>query len=161
MSHRIDQVTIRAANPADLPELIPLINHAFAIETFLDGTRTDEERLSATMRAGDVLVAERHGRPLGCVYVELRGERAYFGMLAVDPAQQGKGTGRLMAAAAEQYGRNHQCKHMEISVLGLRPELLPFYRNLGYLESGAEEFRPSRALQSGLKIHAIIMSKPL
>jgi len=113
------------------------------------------------MRAGDVLVAERHGRPLGCVYVELRGERAYFGMLAVDPAQQGKGMGRLMTAAAEQYGRNHQCKHMEISVLSLRPELLPFYRNLGYLESGAEEFRPSRALQAGLKCHAIIMSKPL
>jgi hypothetical protein len=67
MSHRIDQVTIRAANAAHLPERFPLLNNAFVIETFLDGTRTDEKRLSATMGAGDVLLAERNGRPVGCV----------------------------------------------------------------------------------------------
>jgi hypothetical protein len=46
----IDQVTIRAANAEDLPALVSLINRAFAIETFIDGTRTDAERLSGTMR---------------------------------------------------------------------------------------------------------------
>jgi ribosomal protein S18 acetylase RimI-like enzyme len=161
MPHRIDHVTIRTANAGDLPALIPLINKAFAIETFLDGTRTDEEHLSAIMRKGDLLVAERDGQAIACVYVELRGERAYFGMLAVDPAQQGQGLGRLMTAAAEEYGHNHACKHMDISVLSLRPELLPFYRNLGYSETCTEDFHPTRPLKAGVQCHAIVMSKVL
>src|ERR1017187_16010 len=71
----IDSVSIRTANRRDLPALISLINKAFAIETFLEGTRTDEERLSATMRDGDLLMAERDGQAVACVYVELRGEQ--------------------------------------------------------------------------------------
>ncbi|MFZ0293667.1 MAG: GNAT family N-acetyltransferase [Candidatus Sulfotelmatobacter sp.] len=157
----MSEVTIRTATRHDLPRLIPLINQAFAIETFLDGTRTDEERLSATMDRGDVLVAEREGRALACVYVELRGERAYFGMLAVDPAQQGKGLGKLMTAAAEQYGRKHSCKRMEMRALNLRTELLPFYRSLGYSETGTEEFHPPRRLIGEVACHCILMSKPL
>jgi ribosomal protein S18 acetylase RimI-like enzyme len=161
MPHRIDQVTIRTATAADLPALIPLINRAFAIETFLDGTRTDEGRLSAILHKGDLLLAERDGQPLACVYIELRGERAYFGMLAVDPAQQGQGLGRLMTTAAEQNGRNHGCKHMDIGVLSLRPELLPFYRNLGYSETGTGEFQPTRPLKPDVSCYCIVMSKPL
>ncbi len=161
MPHQIRHVTIRTANVGDRPALIPIINKAFAIEAFVDGTRTDEEHLSATMRKGDLLMAERDGQAVACVYVELRGERAYFGMLAVDPAQQGQGLGRLMTSAAEQYGRNHDCKHMDISVLSLRPELLPFYRNLGYSESGTADFHPSRPLKAGVQCHCIVMSKPL
>jgi ribosomal protein S18 acetylase RimI-like enzyme len=158
---QMSEVTIRTANKQDLPRLVPLINQAFAIETFLDGTRTDEERLSATMDKGDVLIAECDGQALASVYVELRGERAYFGMLAVDPAQQGKGLGKFMTAAAEQYGRKHGCKRMEMSVLNLRPELLPFYRSLGYSETGTEEFRPPRRLIGDVACHCILMSKPL
>jgi ribosomal protein S18 acetylase RimI-like enzyme len=161
MLHRIDHVTIRIANADDRPSLIPIINAAFAIEAFLEGTRTDDEHLSATMRIGDLLVAERDGKAIASVYVELRGERAYFGMLAVDPAQQGKGLGKLMTAAAEQYGRDHGCKDMDISVLSLRPELLPFYRNLGYSELRTEDFHPTRPLKAGVKCHCIVMSKAL
>jgi len=157
----IDSVSIRTANRRDLPALISLINKAFAIETFLEGTRTDEERLSATMRDGDLLMAERDGQAVACVYVELRGEQAYFGMLAVDPAQQGKGLGKFMTMAAERHGRKHECKRMDISVLSLRPELLPFYRALGYSETGTEDFRPSRPLREGTACHCIVMSKPL
>lgn len=157
----MNQVIIRKASPHDLPRLVPLINKAFAIETFLDGTRTDEERLSATMVKGDVLIADRDGQALACVYVELRGERAYFGMLAVDPVQQGQGLGTLMTHAAEQYGRDHACRQMDISVLSLRPELLPFYRSLGYSEIGTEEFHPPRGLKGDVACHCILMSKPL
>jgi ribosomal protein S18 acetylase RimI-like enzyme len=157
----MNQVTVRKASPHDLPRLVPLINKAFAIEAFLDGTRTDEERLSAMIDKADVLIAERDGQALACVYVELRGERAYFGMLAVDPGQQGQGLGKLMTHAAEQYGRDHDCRQMDISVLSLRPELLPFYRSLGYSESGTEEFHPPRRLKGDLACHCMLMSKAL
>jgi ribosomal protein S18 acetylase RimI-like enzyme len=166
MPDRNDHVAIRTANVDDLPALVSVINEAFAIETFLDGTRTDLEHLSATMRNGDLLIAERvlaerDGQAVACVYVELRGERAYFGMLAVDPAQQGQGLGKLLTTAAEQYGREQGCKHMDISVLSLRPELLPFYRSLGYSETGTEDFHPTRPLKAGAKCHLILLSKVL
>jgi ribosomal protein S18 acetylase RimI-like enzyme len=161
MNGRKDQINIRPAHAGDILALVSVINQAFAIEKFLDGTRTDEERIGATMREGILLLAEREGQTLACVYVELRGERAYFGMLAVDPNQQGQGLGRLMTGAAEQYGRNHSCKYMDIGVLSLRPELLPFYRNLGYQETGTEDFRPSRPLKGKASCNCIVMSKPL
>ena len=47
--------SIRTASAADCPSLIPLINAAFSIETFLEGTRTDESRLTAMMEKGATL----------------------------------------------------------------------------------------------------------
>ena len=155
------QVTVRQATKEDTPAMIPIINAAFAVEGFLDGTRTDEERIEDYWRGGTFLVAEDEGRVIASVYAELRGERGYFGMLAVDPAQQGRGLARTMIRGAENFCRQHGCKFMDISVLSLRPELPPLYRKFGYVESGTEEFRPSRPLKPGYDCHIIRMSKPL
>lgn len=142
--------------------MIAIVNAAFAVETFLDGTRTDEERMAEMMRKGEFLLAEREpGRLVACVYTELRAERGYFGMLAVDPSAQGAGLGRRMVEAAEDYCRHRGCKFMDITVLSLRPELPPFYRKLGYVETGIEEFRPSRPLREGIECHCIVMSKAI
>ena len=47
-------LNIRLAIPSDRPRLIPLINAAFAIETFLEGTRTSEfqQLTAAALRIG-------------------------------------------------------------------------------------------------------------
>ena len=158
---RFHRSSIRMATPADMAALIPLVNAAFAVETFIDGTRTDQERMAALMEKGVFLVCERDGRAAACVYAELRGERGYFGMLAVDPGLQELGLGRSMAAAAEQYCRERGCKHMDLTVLSLRPELPPLYRKLGYAETGTEQFHPPRPLKNGAECHCIVMSKVL
>jgi GNAT superfamily N-acetyltransferase len=143
--------------------MIPIINAAFAIETFLDGERTDETRMAEIMKKGEFLVAEDDGgRLIAAVYVELRGERSYFGMLAVDPSRQGTGLGRVMVHAAEDYCRKRGCKRMDIIVLSPRTDLPPFYQKLGYVETGEEEeFRPVRSLKEGVECRGIIMSKAL
>jgi predicted N-acetyltransferase YhbS len=156
----------RLAAPADIPALAAMINSAFAIETFLEGTRTDDERLAAMMRKGIILAAEDSaGRLLGCVYTEVRpaasGTRGYLGQLAVDPAHQGKGLARRIFQAAEEHLRRQGCEAVDITVLSLRPELPPIYRRYGYVETGTEEFRPSRPLVSGAECHCIVMSKQL
>ena len=162
ISDSISPVRIRTATAADMPAMIPVVNAAFAIETFLDGTRTDEERMAEMMRKGDFLVAENPaGQVVATVYVEVRGERGYFGMLAIDPRQQGTGLGRRMVEAAEKHCRQHRCKHVDIVVLSLRTDLPPFYRKLGYVETGREEFRTSRPLKDGAECHGITMSKAL
>ena len=153
---------IRLATGDDVAAMVGMINAAFAIETFIDGSRTDERGLAEMMGKGGFLVAEdQSGRLVASVYTELRGERGYFGMLAVDPAQQGTGLGRVMVKAAEDHCRSHGCKHMDITVLSLRTELPPFYRKLGYLETGTEEFHPHRPLRNGVACHCILMSKRL
>ena len=91
----------RLAVAADFPRLIALVNAAYSIETFLEGTRTDEERLAAMMQKGTILVAEDGtGEILGCVYTEVRGPRGYLGQLAVDPVHQGRGLARIIVQAA-------------------------------------------------------------
>ena len=158
----VPDLCVRAAGDADRPRLIPLINAAFAIETFLEITRTDEERLAAMMAKGTVLMAEDDsGHLLGSVYTELRGTRGYLGMLAVDPVHQGSGVGRGLLAEAERRFRTQGCEAVDITVLSLRPELPPIYRRLGFIETGTEEFAGARDLKPGLECHCIVMSKKL
>jgi predicted N-acetyltransferase YhbS len=153
---------IRPATAADRPRLIPLINSAFAIETFFEGTRTDEERLSAMMQKGAILAAEDDsGKLLGCVYVEVRGVRGYLGQLAVDPARQSRGLGMRIMEAAEEHLRRQGCQAIDILVLSLRPELPPIYRRHGYIETGTEAFHSPRPLKPGTECHCIVMSKQL
>lgn len=156
-------VRIRVGTAIDMPAMIPIINAAFAIETFLEGERTDQARMAEIMKKGEFLVAEDDaGRIIATVYVELRGERSYFGLLAVDPSQQGTGLGRVMVNAAEDHFRSHGCKYVDIVVLSPRTDLPPYYRKLGYVETGMEEdFRPSRSLKDGVECRGIVMSKAL
>src|SRR5260370_17983827 len=131
ISNSISPVHIRAATAADMPAMIPVVNTAFAIETFLDGTRTDEERMAEMMGKGEFLVAEDDaGQVVATVYIEVRGDRGYFVLLAVDSRRQGTGLGRLMVEAAERHCRPHGCKQVDIVVLSLRTDLSPFYRKL-------------------------------
>jgi ribosomal protein S18 acetylase RimI-like enzyme len=162
LSERRFPLRVRLALAADCASLIPLINSAFSIETFLEGTRTDQARLTAMMEKGSILVAEDNSaRILACVYVEVRGDRGYMGQLAVDPAHQRGGLGRLLVEAAESHLHGCGCKAVDITVLSLRPELPPIYRRFGYIGTGTEEFRPGRPLKSGEECHSIVMSKQL
>lgn len=153
---------IRLATDADRAQLVPMINSAFTVEGFIEGTRTDDERLAAMMQKGDILVVENGaGSLLACVYTEVRGARGYLGMLAVDLASQGTGLGRWLVGAAEDHLRRQRCEAVDLSVLSLRPELVPIYRRLGYSENGTERFNPSRPLKAGIECHCIVMSKQI
>ena len=152
----------RIATEADIPALVELVNAAYRIETFLEGTRTDAARLGSMMQKGEILLGEDEaGTLVGCVYMEPRGHHGYLGMFAVDPARQGLGLARQIIEAAEDRFRQQGCKAVEISVLSLRTELPPIYRRYGYVETGTEPFLNIQALKPGQQCHAIVMTKPL
>ncbi len=153
---------IRPANAGDRERLIPLINAAFSVETFLAGPRTDPQRLAAAMEKGVILLAEDgEGRLAASVYVEIRGDRGYAGMLAVDPERQRSGIGARMLREVENFLRRHGCGAIDITVLSLRPELPPIYRKLGFVETGTEPFVYPLPIEGGQECHCIVMSKPL
>lgn len=161
-STRNAHLIFRCAGVDDRASMVELINSAFAVEKFLEGNRTNERELAERMQKGEFLLGhDDSGTLVAAVYVELRGPRGYFGMLAVDPKRQGSGIGRKMVEAAEEYCREKGCTAMDLTVLSLRPELPPLYRKLGYVENGTEEFRPSRPLKDSLQCHCIVMSKAL
>jgi ribosomal protein S18 acetylase RimI-like enzyme len=155
-------LTLRTASRSDCEAIARLINSAFAIEKFIEGNRTDENELKQMMNKGEFLLAsDESGRLIASVYVETRAARGYFGMLAVDPEQQGIGLGRRMVEEAEAFCRKKGCIAMDLKILSLRTELLPFYKKLGYAETGREEFHPTRPLKDGVECHCIVMSKNL
>jgi predicted N-acetyltransferase YhbS len=153
------------ASASDVPRLVSTINAAFEVETFLEGTRTDFERLTEQMQRGEILLAENDdGQLIGCIYTELRetGSRGYLGMLAVDPTQQRSGYGRAIMLAGEEHLRGKGCSAVDICVISWRTELPPIYRRFGYVETGVEEFHPVQRLKPGVcECHCIVMTKTL
>jgi proteasome lid subunit RPN8/RPN11/predicted N-acetyltransferase YhbS len=161
-SESVDGVGIRLATRDDFAALMPVVNAAYEVETFIIGPRVNAEAVEEMARKGDFLVAEdANGRVVASVYVETRTEPAYFGVLAVDPAWQRKNLGRRMIEAAEDYARSKNRKTMKLTVVNLRTELPPFYRKFGYAETGTEEFRNPRPIKDGAQLHLIVMSKAL
>jgi ribosomal protein S18 acetylase RimI-like enzyme len=161
-----EALRIRIAGPSDLPRLVELINAAFVVESFIEGTRTDAARLAEQMKKGVILLAEQdEGQPfasvcpLASVYVEKRGNRGYVGMLAVAPERQGRGLGRRMMREAEAWLRREGCAGVDLTVLSLRTELPAIYRRFGYVETGTLPFKPDQRLKDGYECHCIVMSK--
>lgn len=166
-------MSIRTAGPQDAVALTGLINAAFVVEAFFKiGDRTGADEVAALMEAGgEFLVLEGlprrsgesakagTGTPTGCVYLKCSGERAYFGMLSIDPTRQRQGIGRLLVEAVESRARERGCRFMDLHIVNLREELIPYYRRLGYAESGTLPFsEPERASKP---CFFIVMTKPL
>ena len=150
---------LRQASAADTDTLVGLINRAYEVEKFfVDGDRISPAQVADLLSRGVFLMADDESGPVACVYVEIRGERGYFGLLAVDPGRQGHGWGRTMVDAAEQHARAAGCAVMDISVVNLRTELPPFYHRLGYAPTGTAPFTDQRATQP---CHFVLMSKPI
>jgi GNAT superfamily N-acetyltransferase len=151
---------IRVAEIAEAEGLVNLINAAFRVEKFfIDGDRINLDQVRSLFPKGEFLVPDEDAPPAGCVYVEQRGERAYFGLLSIDPARQRSGLGSRLVAAAEDWGREKGCRFMDLRIVNLREELPRFYRRLGYVEDGTDSF-PADA-PTKLPCHFVNMSKTL
>jgi predicted N-acetyltransferase YhbS len=154
-------VQVRLAEDRDVKAIMSVINAAFrkAESFFIDGDRLDEESMQSLFEKGKFLVADDGGVVAGCVYVELRGERAYLGLLSVDPQRQKAGLGSTLMNAAEKFCRNAGCRFMDLRIVNLRRELPGFYRRRGYAETGTAPF--PTGINSKLPCHFVEMSKPL
>lgn len=131
---------LRAAVVAEVPAIVRVTNAAYAIEKFFVSTdRTSEPDVLRLMGKGTFLVdVDAGGVMHGSVYVEIRGDRGYFGLLSVDPARQGTGLGRRLVDAAEAHACAAGCAAIDIRIVNLRSELPPFYRRLGYVDAGED-----------------------
>lgn len=154
-------VPIRMAEPADAAKITSVINAAFKIAEgfFVDGLRISQAEVEQLLVKGAFLLAETDDQLNGCVYVELRGERSYLGLLSVDPTCQKSGLGSVLMLAAENHCREHGSRFMDIYIVNLREELPAFYRRRGYVENGTTPFPED--VPTKIPCHFINMSKTL
>ncbi|HSD75397.1 MAG TPA: GNAT family N-acetyltransferase [Steroidobacteraceae bacterium] len=141
---------LREASAQDADDIAALINEAYLpAEGFLyDGPRISLQEVRSLLESGGFLLrATAIGSLEGCVYVEVRGDIGYFGLLAVSTERQHHGLGRRLVSAAEAYFRDRGCAAVEIDVVNHRRELFPFYGGMGYHVIGEKPFEDVRLHQ--------------
>src|SRR5918995_1333897 len=110
---------VRTTGAGDVPELVRLINTAFAIERFFKtGDRTTVDEVGDLRQRGEFLLLEGPGGgAAGCVYWTRDDDDGYFGMLSIAPDYQGRGFGRLLIDAVESRCRAAGCSRMKIHIV--------------------------------------------
>jgi GNAT superfamily N-acetyltransferase len=152
--------SLRVAEPADAATIARLVNAAFVSERFfIDADRTNPEKVAALFQQGAFFLLFEDSALAGSVYVEIRGERGYFGLLAVDPKRQRSGIGSRLIAAAEQHCRSARCRFVDLTFVNVRKELPAYYQRFGYVEAGALSFPPDQVAK--IPVHLVRMSKAL
>lgn len=145
------ELSFRLATPADLARVVDLVQAAYRGASsragwtteadLLDGQRTDADEVG-TLLAGDpsrsrIVLAISDGRAIACCHLERRPSYAYFGMFAVDPAEQAGGVGRALLAEAERVAREEWgLTEQRMTVITLRTELIAWYERRGYRRTG-------------------------
>lgn len=81
-----------------------------------------------------LLVAEADGAVIGSAMVGHDGHRGWVYYLAASPAQQGKGLGRALMAAAEDWARARGVPKLMLMVRPENAGVRAFYEALGYIE---------------------------
>ncbi|MGB0123078.1 MAG: GNAT family N-acetyltransferase [Silvibacterium sp.] len=155
-------MNIRTATEADFNSILNLVNTAFQVERFFKNQdRLTPGDLPSYFASGTFLVTEDEGRITGCIYVKRDRERAYFGLLSIDPSRQKTGLGRRLVAAAEEFARETGAHFMDLRIINLREELPGIYAKLGYQVTGTEPYPTERNHVLTQPVHFIRMSKEL
>jgi N-acetylglutamate synthase-like GNAT family acetyltransferase len=153
-------ISIRTAKESDADAIARLVNTAFLVEQFfIERDRTNSETVRSLLKKGNFLLAEDAPDLIGCIYVELRGERGYFGMLSIDPSRQGMGVGHQLVNAVEKYFRDAGCKFSDMKIVNVRTELHTLYHRWGYIDTGTGIYDDPTPTK--IPVHFITMSKPL
>lgn len=140
---------ITKATLTDAAKLTQLVNSAYrgvssqkgwtSEAHLLGGIRIDEPTMAEYLQNPDITIlkyTDDKGQIIGCVYLELKEQRLYLGMLTVSPTLQANGIGRQLLHEAEIVARQLNCGVIFITVITTRHELIKWYERRGYYTTG-------------------------
>ena len=153
---------ITKATVQDVSDLNFLINSAYRGESskkgwtteanILEGIRTSEKELSEIIEKpnssifkfidNDIIIA--------CVFLEIKKNKLYLGMLTVSPEIQNSGIGKKILKFAEDYASKLNLPKIVMTVISVREELIAWYKRHGYLDTGVTEPFPMDNPEFGL-----------
>src|SRR5689334_13406896 len=176
MANANNEYKIEVARDSDAERLSELVNSAYRGDyarqgwtteaDLLDGTRTDADALKSIIaRPGTVILKYvEQEKILACVELDIQSEKLYLGMLTVEPSLQGKGVGKILLSAAEDFARQNQCKSIHMTVITVRKELIEWYLRHGYQDTGIRKpfaFNDPRFGKPRQPLEFMVMEKKL
>jgi ribosomal protein S18 acetylase RimI-like enzyme len=171
---------VRAADAADVPAIVELVESAYRGDAsragwtteadLLDGQRTDVDVVTLTIASQTsvvLLAVAEDGALLACCQLDAHDDGVcHFGMFAVRPMLQGGGVGRELLDRAEAYARDRfAASTMQMAVIAQRAELIAWYERRGYARTGETQPFPYGDERFGLPriddLHFVVLEKSL
>jgi ribosomal protein S18 acetylase RimI-like enzyme len=144
VSERRDAFWIRPADSDDLAAMTRLLQELFAIETEFD-IDTEKQRCGLKMLldspAANIWVAERSGRVVGMVTVQLTVSTSEGGLsalledLIVSSAYRRRGLGKALLNAAVRWSRDQGATRIQLLADGRNVPAVIFYRKQEWLQT--------------------------
>ena len=137
-------VAIRPAEDADAPELAALLAH---LGYPADAADLPDRLLRLRSDGDDAFVAVLDGVTVGLATVHSRAVLhvarpvAQLTALVVPPAMRGRGVGRALVVAAEQWARAQDADRLVVTTALHRAEAPLFYERLGFEHTGRRYVR--------------------
>ncbi|HET6768982.1 MAG TPA: GNAT family N-acetyltransferase [Chitinophagaceae bacterium] len=137
---------IAFAERNDVSSLVTLMDSAYRGEGSKQGWTSEADLFIGNKRTDEATVAELIAKPgsvflkyitensiiEGCVYLHKKESKLYLGMFSVTPSAQGKGIGKKLLAAADEYAKQQDCTSIYMTVITLREDLIAWYEKNGY-----------------------------
>jgi ribosomal protein S18 acetylase RimI-like enzyme len=120
---------VRSATPDDEAETVALWQVSGLTAPYNDPQA--DFRFALGKAASDILVAEDEAI-IGSVMVGHDGHRGWLYYVAVAPASRGRGIGRALVEAAENWLRQHGVVKVQLMVRETNDSVAAFYRRIGY-----------------------------
>lgn len=144
-----DPIRLRNATLADVPALKALIDASYAPFAARGIALPDVSGgLAEDIAEREVIVAQQSDEMLGVLVLSLTEDHAHLMNVAVSPAAQGQGVGKLLITEAEMLAIQSGATVLDLATHKDIPENIATYEHLGWHVTGREDAR-------------IFMSKPL
>lgn len=143
-------MSLAVATEKDIPALVALMDNAYRgdnskqgwtseADLFIGEKRTDESTVTELMKKPGAVFLKYlndNNEIQACVYLKKKEHKVYLGMFSVLPNAQGKGIGKKILAAADEYAKEQQCSSIYMTVITVRKELIAWYEKNGYYKTG-------------------------
>jgi len=150
--------TIRLAQAQDLMAIETLVTAAYGHYVARIGRipgpmrDIDDGSYARHIEAGHVNLLQEYDEIVGLLVLIPKPDTLLLDNVAVSPAAQGRGFGKMLMQAAEAHAREHGFDNITLYTQELMHENLTIYRHCGYVET-------HRAEEHGLK--RVYLRKPL
>jgi N-acetylglutamate synthase-like GNAT family acetyltransferase len=146
------KITVRQSDTADIPRMIEIIKTAFfEVAARFGLTEANCPKHPSNCKASWIeeamgkdaryFLLEADRLPCGCVALEQASpEVCYLERLAVIPAQQRRGYGRILVDHVLHEARVFGARQVDIGIIAAQTELKDWYKGIGFVEQKTATF---------------------
>jgi ribosomal protein S18 acetylase RimI-like enzyme len=129
---------IRPARPEEAPLLAAIVERAYAPWVPVVGRRPFpmDDDYAARIAAGEAFVLETEGVIRGLVVIETHPDHLMLDNIAIEPARQGHGDGRVLLDFVEAEARRRALPEVRLYTNVLMERNIALYVKRGYAETG-------------------------